>query len=91
MPVNQTVAVPTTSRLMVLSPNDVAFALNGGKKANTIDMGRTRFRGCRDFVTYQDKQNKVYRDRTKEWSLGCVIPAGAHFTQPRDQFFSRSL
>ena len=46
MPLNETVAVPTTSRLMVLSPNDVAFALNGGKKANTIDMGRTKFRGC---------------------------------------------
>jgi len=39
MPMNQTVAVPTTSRLMVLSPNDVAFRLNGGKKSNTIDMG----------------------------------------------------
>ena len=40
MPFNKTVAVPTTSQLMVLSPNDVAFALHGGKKANTIDMGR---------------------------------------------------
>jgi len=39
LPYNKTVAVPTTSQLMVLSPNDVAFALHGGKKANTIDMG----------------------------------------------------
>ena len=31
-----------TSQLRVLSPNDVAFALHGGKRANVIDMGRTR-------------------------------------------------
>ena len=44
-----------TSQLRVLSPNDVAFALHGGKRANVIDMGRTgetRFRECRQSLCH---------------------------------------
>ena len=66
MPLNETVAVPTTSRLMVLSPNDVAFALNGGKKANTIDMGRTKFRGCcYSVMSGQTKQSESVQGSDK--------------------------
>ena len=57
MPFNRTVAVPTTSRLMVLSPNDVAFALHGGKKANTIDMGRNQIQRLLLSFGYSSKGN----------------------------------
>ena len=45
-----------TSQLRVLSPNDVAFALHGGKRANVIDMGRTR-RDSEDVVLVMSRRN----------------------------------
>ena len=70
-----------TSQLRVLSPNDVAFALHGGKRANVIDMGRTRPNS--EDVAF------VNESRTRTVPVFSEQEPAGNFTQPRKCFLSK--